>query len=235
MKAKAFALIALLLSSVVLSTGCETVGSGKKTAVGTGVGALAGAGVGALWGAARGDAAKGALIGAAAGAAIGGVTGAVMDKQAEDLRKAGIRAERDEAGNMLIQLSGDSLRFDTGKATIQPSGQQVLSNLASVIAKYSENRIAISGHTDNVGNASSNQTLSQQRADAVQFFLLKRGVPAKCITSSTGYGQTRPKYDNKTVAGKAANRRVELAITVDEAEAEANQKARESYKNRNAQ
>ncbi len=235
MKARAFSLITLLLLPMVFSTGCETVGSGKRTAIGTGLGALAGAGVGALVGAARGDAAKGALIGAAAGAAIGGVTGAVMDKQAEDLRKAGIRAERDEAGNMLIQLSGDSLKFDTGKATIQATGQQVLANLASVISKYPENRIAISGHTDNAGNASSNQSLSQQRADAVQFFLLKKGVAAKSVTSSTGFGQTRPKYDNKTAAGKAANRRVELAITVDETEAEANQKTRESYKNRNAQ
>lgn len=223
----------LLVSSalfVTLGGGCATLGDGDKTMKGTAIGAAAGAATGALWGAARGDWAKGAMIGAAAGAAVGGITGAVMDKQEEDLRKAGIRAERDEAGNLVVSLSGESLKFDTGKAVIKPEGEAVLNKLAAVLVKYPENRIFISGHTDNVGSASLNRTLSQQRADSVKAYLLGRGVPARCIPSAVGYGPDKPVASNATEAGRAANRRVDLAISVDEEEAKVNQAQREKRK-----
>jgi outer membrane protein OmpA-like peptidoglycan-associated protein len=219
-----------LVALGTLSTGCQTLGDGDKTMKGAGIGAVAGAAVGAAWGAARGDWKKGALIGAAAGTAIGGVTGAVMDKQEEDLRKAGIRTQRDEAGNLIINLSGETLKFDTGKTALKPEGEALLTKLGGVLKQYSENRIVIEGHTDNVGRASDNRVLSQGRADSVKAYLMKQGVPAKCITASTGYGDEKPIADNKTEAGRAQNRRVELSVTVDEAEAKANQQERERYK-----
>ena len=216
-----------------LSTGCETLGNGKRTGEGAGIGAVGGALVGGLWGAARGDWQKGALIGAAAGATVGGVTGMVMDKQAEDLRKAGISAQRDEAGNMIISMSGDSLKFASGKAVISPEGAQALNNLAGVLKKYPENRINFYGHTDSTGSASLNRILSQQRSDAVKAYLQQQGVASRCLLGSVGYGPDRPVGDNRSAEGRALNRRVELSVTVDQDEAKTNEAAREKWANRN--
>jgi outer membrane protein OmpA-like peptidoglycan-associated protein len=222
--------LAGLLAVGTLTNGCASLGDKDKTVKGTAIGAVAGAAVGAAWGAARGDWAKGAMIGAASGAAIGGISGAVMDKQEEDLRKAGIAAERDEAGNLVVSLSGESLKFDTGKAIIKPEGEALLTKLANVLKKYPENRIIISGHTDNVGSAATNRSLSQQRADSVKASLIAKGVPARCVPSAVGYGPDKPVADNATADGRAQNRRVDLSITVDEDEAKANQAEREKYK-----
>ncbi|MES2200835.1 MAG: OmpA family protein [candidate division FCPU426 bacterium] len=230
MKKTAWGAILLIFVVSLLQNGCATVGDGDKTAKGAGIGTVAGAAVGAAWGAARGDWKKGAMIGAATGLAIGGVTGVVMDKQEEDLRKAGIRTERDAAGNLVVNLSGETLKFDSGKATLKPEGEALLSKLSGVLAKYPENRIMIEGHTDSTGKASANLVLSQNRADRVKAFLLGKGVPARGILSSTGFGLDKPVADNKTVEGRAANRRVELKISMDKEEAEKNQAEREKRK-----
>lgn len=218
--------LAGLMGLATLNTGCASLGDKDKTAKGAAIGTLGGAAVGAAWGAARGDWKKGAAIGAAAGLVVGGVTGAVMDKQEEDLRKAGIDAERDEAGNLVISLSGESLKFDTGRATVKPEGGALLTKLSNVLRQYPENRIVISGHTDNVGSASTNRALSQQRADSVKAYIISKGVPARCVPSAVGYGSEQPVASNATEAGRAANRRVDLSITVDEDEAKANQEQR---------
>ena len=220
---------------LVSLNGCATLGNGKHTGIGAGIGALAGAAAGAAWGAARGNWQEGALIGAAAGATVGGVTGMVMDKQAEDLRKAGIRAQRDADGNMIISMTGDTLKFDSGKSDISDAGASVLSRLAAVLKKYPEDRISLSGHTDNVGSEELNRVLSQQRSDSVRAFLLSQGVPQRCILSSVGYGSEHPVADNSTAEGRALNRRVELSLTVDQDEAKANEAQREKWSNRNAQ
>jgi outer membrane protein OmpA-like peptidoglycan-associated protein len=222
--------VCALIASV---NGCQTVGSGQKTATGLGVGAVAGAVVGGLWGGARGNWKEGALIGAGVGAAVGGVTGAVMDKQSEDMRKAGIATQRDQAGNMIVSLAGNSLNFETGQAVIGDVGQTTLTNLAGVLVKYPENRIAIYGFTDNVGDDASNRLLSQQRADSVKLFLLQQNVPQRCILGAVGYGPAYPVADNSTPEGRAANRRVTLRISVDQAEAKTNEAQREQYQSGN--
>jgi outer membrane protein OmpA-like peptidoglycan-associated protein len=222
----------ILAAAIALGgmTGCASMGDKDKTVKGAGIGTVAGAAVGAAWGAARGDWRKGAAIGAASGAVIGGVSGAVMDKQEEKLRKAGIQTERDEAGNLIVNLSGESLKFDTGKATLKPEGESLLTRLAGVLKQYPENRISISGHTDSVGDAAANRGLSQSRAESVKAYILSQGVPTRCVLSAVGYGEEHPIADNNTAAGKAMNRRVELSISVDEEEAKKNQAEREKRK-----
>lgn len=218
------------LALATLNMGCASMGDKDKTVKGTAIGAVAGAALGAAVGAARGDWAKGAMIGAGVGAAAGAATGIVMDRQEEALRKAGIRAERDEAGNMIISMSGESLKFETGKATLSASGEGTLRKLAGVLKQYPENRIIIEGHTDNVGKAGDNLSLSQGRAERVKAFLISAGVPPRCVLTATGFGPDKPVADNKTAVGKAANRRVDLKISVDEEEAKKNQEDREKYK-----
>ncbi|HAI84537.1 MAG TPA: OmpA family protein, partial [Chitinophagaceae bacterium] len=69
----------------------------------------------------------------------------------------------------------------------------------------------IEGHTDNSGKAALNMKLSQARAEAVKAFITKKGIDASRLTAN-GYGDTMPVADNKTSAGKAKNRRVELKL-----------------------
>jgi outer membrane protein OmpA-like peptidoglycan-associated protein len=224
-------LLLILSLPLFLCSACATVGDGDKTAKSGAIGTVAGAAAGAVWGHARGDAAKGALIGAAVGGGLGLLTGAVLDKQEEELRKAGLRTERDSAGNLVVTMSGDSLKFDTGKTTLKPEGEAMLLKIAEVVNKYPENRIGIEGHTDDVGKESSNLLLSRGRANTVKSYLLSKGLPARSVVGSTGFGESRPVADNKSAAGKALNRRVELKISVDAEEADRHQKERELYKN----
>lgn len=70
-------------------------------------------------------------------------------------------------------------------------------------------KISIEGHTDNIGNSQSNQTLSENRAKAVMNAIISNGID-KLRLSSKGWGQTKPIDDNKTEEGKATNRRVEI-------------------------
>ena len=72
-------------------------------------------------------------------------------------------------------------------------------------------RVEVGGHTDSDGRQSSNQRLSQSRADAVRRYLISKNVRAANLTAK-GYGETSPIATNATAAGKAQNRRVELKI-----------------------
>jgi OmpA-OmpF porin, OOP family len=74
-----------------------------------------------------------------------------------------------------------------------------------------ELNLDISGHTDNTGDATKNQTLSENRAQSVKDYLIKKGVEESRITSA-GYGPDQPVADNTTAAGRAKNRRVEIKV-----------------------
>ena len=171
----------IVLFTAVLASGCATFGNADKTWKSAAIGTAGGAAVGAAIGAIKGDPAKGAMWAAIAGAAVGTTTGLVLDAQEEKLRKAGISARRDEQGHLLISLSGDALKFDTGKSTLKPQGVSQLNTIASIMREYPENRVVIAGHTDSVGSETYNMTLSQARADSVANYLLQQGVPAKCV------------------------------------------------------
>ncbi len=194
--------------------GCTT--PGKKTGIGAGVGAAAGAGLGAIIGNQSGNAGGGALIGAAAGGLLGGAIGNHMDKQAQELAKVA-ETKRTEQG-ILTKLKGDIL-FETGSATIKPEAENNIQKMADIIKKYPEDRISIVGHTDSTGKIETNKILSEQRAMAVKTILITRGVPADTV-NAVGMGSSQPVANNKTSAGRAQNRRVELHITAKEESAQ---------------
>ena len=84
----------------------------------------------------------------------------------------------------------------------------------SVVAILKDNptyKVNIDGHTDNVGKDEMNQTLSDNRAAAVKVYFVSKGIDESRLTS-TGYGESKPLADNKTAAGRAKNRRVEMAL-----------------------
>jgi outer membrane protein OmpA-like peptidoglycan-associated protein len=118
-----------------------------------------------------------------------------------------------------LEAIAKKINFATGKATILKTSFAQLDELARLMAEYPETVITIEGHTDNVGNAAANKKLSQQRADAIKQYLIKKKVPANRMTA-IGYGSERPadgstdvKAANKTKEQQAANRRVEIHAT----------------------
>lgn len=100
--------------------------------------------------------------------------------------------------------------FDTGKSTIKPESAETLKTVADVLKADPALMLEIQGHTDNVGAKAANLRLSQERAAAVQAYLVQtHGIAAARLTSA-GFGDTRPVANNATEQGRAQNRRVEL-------------------------
>ncbi|MCE7954122.1 MAG: hypothetical protein DYH00_00480 [Bacteroidetes bacterium CHB6] len=105
----------------------------------------------------------------------------------------------------------NNIFFDTNSATLKPESKAELDKLVAFIKSNAIAKIEVGGHTDNVGDDKSNQTLSENRAKAVYDYLIKSGIEALRLTSK-GYGETKPVADNTTEDGRAKNRRTEITI-----------------------
>jgi outer membrane protein OmpA-like peptidoglycan-associated protein len=106
----------------------------------------------------------------------------------------------------------DRLLFDTNSAILQPSSREQLTNIASILRAFPNVHVKIGGYTDNTGEPTANQTLSQQRADTVRQQLIDMGVSADRLEAQ-GYGEQYPVADNATEEGRQKNRRISLRIT----------------------
>jgi len=182
----------------------------------TATGATIGAGAGALLGgmvSSRSDRTKGALIGAAVGATVGGLIGRQMDQQEAELRRSmsGSGVDITREGDTIRLQAPENITFDTNRADIKPQFKPVLDQLARSIRQYPGTVVQVEGHTDSTGSASYNQTLSENRAASVRSYLIQQGVEANRVLA-VGYGMSRPIADNRSAAGRAQNRRVEILI-----------------------
>lgn len=101
--------------------------------------------------------------------------------------------------------------FDVNKATLRPESNAELERLVQLMKDVPSLKIEISGHTDNTGSATLNETLSQQRAEAVVSYLTQKGVSASRMTAK-GYGSSKPIASNNSEDGKQQNRRTEFEI-----------------------
>jgi OmpA-OmpF porin, OOP family len=101
--------------------------------------------------------------------------------------------------------------FATNSAALSAGSTTVLDEAAAALAKRGDVKVEVAGHTDNRGSAARNRVLSQQRAETVMRYLVSKGVNPANVTAR-GYGPDRPIAGNATEQGRAANRRVELAI-----------------------
>jgi outer membrane protein OmpA-like peptidoglycan-associated protein len=101
------------------------------------------------------------------------------------------------------------INFDTGKATMKPDSAPIVDQIAAMMKSAPALKIAVEGHTDNVGDAKKNKKLSEDRANAVAQAIAGKGIDKARMTSA-GFGSEKPVDDNKTDAGRAKNRRVEL-------------------------
>jgi len=102
------------------------------------------------------------------------------------------------------------INFDTGKATIRPDSEKVLQEIGRLALAHPELKLVIEGHTDNVGAPAANRKLSEERAAAVKAWLVAKGAKSAQLATA-GFGDTKPVADNGSDAGRASNRRVELA------------------------
>ena len=101
--------------------------------------------------------------------------------------------------------------FDTGKSTLRAESNGELDRVVKLLKDVPNLKIEISGHTDNTGSASLNETLSQQRAESVVMYLKNKGITPNRLTAK-GYGSSKPVSSNSTEDGKQQNRRTEFEI-----------------------
>ena len=201
---------------VVGSVGIGACASLNKKEEGAMIGATAGAAVGGVIGNQTGSTARGAIIGAVVGGTAGAIIGHQMDQQAKELSQniKGATVERVGEGIQVTFASGLLFAFDSD--SIQPAAASNLSELASSLQKYPDSQLLIVGHTDNVGDDSYNQRLSERRSNSAAAYLAAQGV-ARTRLAATGKGESEPVTTNDTDAGRQKNRRVEVAIYASEA------------------
>ena len=225
---KKFILLAACATMVLTSCGPWS-NLAKGTAIGGGSGAAVGAGVGALIGKDAKSAAIGAAIGSIVGAGAGAIIGDRMDKKAEEL--AALEGATVETVTDVNNLTSVKVTFDNGilfafnKSDLSDAAKKSLKEFASKMSDMPETDITIWGHTDNIGSAEANASVSQKRANAVKSFLEAQGIAADRMVAE-GKSYDMPVATNETDEGRAQNRRVEVYITANadmiaEAEAEA--------------
>jgi len=119
-----------------------------------------------------------------------------------------------EAVRKALNAYAKTILFDTGKASIKAQSAEVLKNIIAILEEYPNAKFNIEGHTDSVGSEALNEKLSDSRASSVKDYLVDGGIEAGRL-SSKGYGESKPLDTNKTRAGRANNRRVEINLNKD--------------------
>ncbi len=211
--------IGILLFIIVLSIGltnCKSVQNANNKQKGAVIGATGGAILGAILGnniGKGGNGELGAVIGGVVGGGAGILIGNKMDKQAQKIEEEipGAQVERVDDGIVVTFDESSGVYFDTNKYNINVASQTTLNKLIGVFKEYPDTNLLVVGHTDSVGADDYNMTLSKNRANAVTNYLIQKGISQSRLTTNW-FGETQPMHDNNTVAGRAKNRRVNIAI-----------------------
>ena len=122
-----------------------------------------------------------------------------------------IAETRRTALGLVMNLSGEHLKFESDKAELRPQDKELLSRIAGILLTSQDYTISVNGHTDDVGSDTYNQGLSERRAQAVRDYLVKAGLPAD-ILDVEGHGKALPLVNGTSDKARAQNRRVELGI-----------------------
>jgi outer membrane protein OmpA-like peptidoglycan-associated protein len=117
---------------------------------------------------------------------------------------------RDTARGLIVNMS--DVLFDTAQYSLRPGAREKLAKVAGIILGHPGLKIAVEGHTDSVGGDEYNMKLSDNRANSVRAYLTSQSLDPAAITAK-GFGKTMPVADNRTAAGRQANRRVELVVS----------------------
>ena len=206
--------LAIILLSLLSIVSCTTAADGTRKVSKTGVGAGIGAAAGAVIGQVIGKDTKGTLIGTAGGAAVGAAIGNIFDRQEKELKDklkgTGVEVRRTGEGEIKL-TAPENITFDLNSYVVKPQFRGTLDSVATVLKTYPDSTIIVSGHTDTSGNDAINNPLSVNRAASVASYLQSQGIASSRMTYR-GYGSKMPIASNATEAGRAQNRRVEIAI-----------------------
>jgi outer membrane protein OmpA-like peptidoglycan-associated protein len=148
----------------------------------------------------------GAGAGGGGGAGAGGGRGAADGGAAAGTSAAAIEKALETAGT--IDIYGIYFDFDSDR--IKPESEPVLREIAKVMTDNPTWSLSVAGHTDNIGGDPYNLDLSKRRSASVKQALVTRYRIAGDRLETSGYGASAPKATNKTLEGRAQNRRVEL-------------------------
>ena len=222
-----------LLTAVLAVSGCADM---NPTQRGTATGAGVGAGLGAVLGAATGGgggrrAATGAVLGGAAGAVIGNVWSSRMENQKRAMEQAtrgtGVQVTQTQDNRLKLDIPSD-ISFDTGRADIKPNFRPILDRFASSLGENPAAQVTIIGHTDSVGSDALNSQLSIDRAASARNYLASRGVTQQRVAVD-GRGEREPVASNDNETGRARNRRVEIYVAEQQAQAPQPQQPQPQY------
>lgn len=139
--------------------------------------------------------------------------GYYMDVQYANLQQKLSRNEIDLSlqNSKITMIIPGTNTFDVNSTSVNRDAQSALTAIAGVLAEYDRTIITVAGHTDNQGETTYNQRLSEQRALAIGEYLSQRGItPTRLVIQH--FGQNRPIADNNLAKGRTENRRVELVI-----------------------
>jgi chemotaxis protein MotB len=136
--------------------------------------------------------------------------------------KKELAADKAQVGRLQKAIKytvNSDLVFRPGSWEMSPKGQELIAKLVPQLAPYQQSKLVVNGYTDNapVGQAlqrqgvTSNEVLSQKRAEAVMQYLIAQGVKPDMI-SARGFGEADPVASNATAKGRAQNRRVEVTL-----------------------
>lgn len=109
-------------------------------------------------------------------------------------------------------ISFNDILFELNSAKLTPDSQRTLDKIAKSLKAQTDFNVEIDGNTDSTGTASYNMSLSRRRAESVRHYLIEQGVSADRL-SAKGYGESNPVASNKTVSGRAMNRRVDFRVS----------------------
>ena len=203
--------VALVAFTAVGCSTWENMGNRERGAV---IGAGGGAVAGGVIGNQVGNTAAGAIIGAAIGGAAGAIIGHQMDQQAEELDDiAGADVQR--VGEGIVVTFDSGILFDFDSDALKTNARSNLSELAASLQRHPDVDVMIVGHTDATGTDDYNMNLSYRRANSAAQYLQQQGVASSRIETA-GRGESEPIASNDDEAGRAENRRVEVAIFASE-------------------
>ncbi|WP_120717015.1 OmpA family protein [Tsuneonella amylolytica] len=202
------------LSLVAVSACVTDPNTGERKISRTAIGGIGGTAAGALLGGLIGGRTA-RIAGAVAGGALGGYVGYRMDQQIRELRTStagsGVDVSEVDGGQAILVNLPDGVTFATGSYQINSGFQSLLDRVASSLQQYPNSLVDVYGYTDTVGSSSSNQRLSEQRAQAVANYLIGRGVASSRIRWM-GFGETNLAVQTGDNVNEARNRRVEVKI-----------------------
>lgn len=131
------------------------------------------------------------------------------DSTLNDVKKVDVEVKKVKVGSA---YKLHDIRYATDRYHLNQESINMMGEFAEYLKTNPKMKVAIHGHTDNVGSPADNMKLSQDRAKAVYDILVKAGVSSSRL-SHKGFGETKPLKSNSSAEGRAANRRTEFVIT----------------------